>query len=116
MKYLLTIVLLCSFSQAAAKGFLSGSEILDRCEAYLSETGSVARGETCVGYVMGITDAHGTFTDWGEMSPLWCTPDNMSTGQMVRVVTKYLQEHPEDLHLQAASLVSIALRKAFPCK
>jgi len=112
MKYLLTIVLLFSFNQAAALGFLFGNELLERCEAYLSNT-DAAKGNTCWGFVTGVADAHDNFTVWG-MSPLWCQPDNMSTGQLIRIVTKHLQEHPEDLHLAAASLVSNALLLAFP--
>lgn len=99
MKYLLTIVLLFSFNQAAALGFITGSRLLEVCEARLSETGSAAKGNICLGFVMGIADAHDTFTDWGVMSPRWCFPDNIETGQLIRIVTKSLQEHPEDLHL-----------------
>ena len=117
MKYLLTIVLLFSFNQARAVDvYVTGSVLLKRCEASLSETGSAAKGNTCVGFVAGISDAHGTFTQWGEMSPLWCAPDNMDSGQLIRIVTKHPQEYPEGLHLTAASLVSNALMLAFPCE
>ena len=115
MKYLLMIVLLFSSNQAAA-GFFSGSELLERCEARLSETGNTARGNTCFGFVVGISDSHDNFTMWGKMSPLWCSPDNVGTDQLIRIVTKYLQEHPESLHLEASSLVSNALNFAFPCE
>jgi len=115
MKYLLTIVLLFPFSQAAAFSFWTGSKLLENCEAYLSKT-NVAIGNTCAGYVMGIDDTHRTFTKWGEMSPLWCSPDNMKTNQLVRVVTKHLREQPEKLHLTASSAVANALMFAFPCE
>jgi len=116
MKYLLMVVLLFSFNQAAALSFLSGSELLERCEAHLSETGSVAKGNTCYGFVVGIEDAQDTFTALGKMSPLWCSPDEVSAGQLIRVVTKYLREHPESLHRSASSLVANALGFAFPCE
>jgi len=116
MKYLLMIVLLFSFNQAAALVFLTGSKLLEKCEAHLSETGNIAKGNVCVGFVAGIVDAHDTFTGWDKMSPLWCPPDNMGTGQLTRVVTKHLQEHPQDLHLSAGSLVANALILAFPCE
>jgi len=116
MKYLLMIVLLFSFSQAAALGFLTGSDLLERCEARLSETGSIPRGNTCYGFVIGIQSAHQNFIVSGEMSPLWCSPHNVGTSQLIRVVTKYLQEHPEDLHFWASSMVLNALKLAFPCE
>jgi len=115
MKYLLTIVLLFSFNQAAAVSFMSGSELLERCEARLSETGSAAKGNTCVGFLTGVADAHDNFTSWEVMSPLWCLPV-MGTDQLIRVVTKHLQENPEDLHHTAASLITNALAAAFPCE
>jgi len=97
-------------------GYLSGSKLLEYCEAYLSETGSAAKGNTCYGFVTGIEDAHYFFTALDEMSPQWCPPDNMTAGQLIRVVTKYLQEHPEKLHFAAAGSVSNALKLAFPCE
>jgi len=116
MKYLLTVVLLFSFSQAAALGFISSGDLLEYCEARLSETGSAAEGNSCYSFVAGISDAHDNFTVLGKMSPLWCLPDNVDTSQLIRVVTKYLQEHPESLHFAASSMVLSALELAFPCE
>jgi len=117
MKYLLAIVLLFSFSSARAWGYFeSGSELLEKCEAYLSETGSATKGNVCAGYVEGIVDGHNTFVYWGEIKPYWCMPKHGTVGQVIRVVTKYLQEHPESLHLTAGGLTAIALTEAFPCE
>ncbi len=116
MKYLLMIVLLFSFNQAAALSFRSGNQLLEECEAYLSETGSAASGNTCFGFVTGIVDAHDNFTSWEVMLTLWCPPDKMSTTQLIRIVTKHLQEHPESLHETAAGEVVVALVAAFPCE
>jgi len=119
MKYLLMIVLLFSFNQARAatvESLYTGNELLDRCEAYLSDTGSAAKGNTCFGYLAGIADAHDDFVAGGLHGKEWCKPENMKGKQLVRIVTKYLQEHPENLHYTAASLVANAFRKAFPCE
>jgi Rap1a immunity proteins len=37
-------------------------------------------------------------------------------GQRVAVVVKYIDEHPEDLHLEFWSLAREALRASWPCK
>jgi len=116
MKYLIMIVLLFSCSQAAALGYMPGSKLLEGCEAYLSEPGFVARGSTCFGFVTGISDAHDNFVVWDKMSPLWCSPDNVAASQLIRIVTKHLQEHPEILHDAASSQVLNALITAFPCE
>ena len=60
MKYLLMIILLFSSNQAAAEGFVSGSFLLEGCEAYLSKT-SAAEGNTCFGFVTGVSDAYSNF-------------------------------------------------------
>jgi len=117
MKYLLMIVLLFSFGQARAE--LDGSLLLEFCEAYIkdaSDAKTVVKANVCGGYVEGITEIHTTFVGWNELKPYWCSPDNMGTVQLVRVVAKYLQENPEQLHFSASSIVATALRGAFPCE
>jgi len=123
MKYLLMVVLLFSFNQARAVGsdgyFVSGSELLERCEAYLGDdtNANIASGNACAGYVEGIVDEHNTFVNWGEIKPAWwCVSKHSNLGQLIHVVTKYLQEHPEDLHQTASGLTVIALTDAFPCE
>ncbi|HIF52242.1 MAG TPA: hypothetical protein EYQ42_12080 [Thiotrichaceae bacterium] len=77
MRKLLLTILLLSFGQAQA-GFITGSELLERCEAHVNKT-NVAKGNGCVGYVEGISDAHGTFTEWKNMDKKWCEPENAHT-------------------------------------
>jgi hypothetical protein len=59
------------------------------------------------GYVTGILE--GTSTKL-------CIPDGVATGQAMVVVRKYLKDHPEELHLSAATLVIEAIHTAWPCK
>jgi len=115
MKYLLMIVLLFSFNQAKGEAFLTGSMLLERCEAYLNKTGLV-KGSTCWGYILGVSDAQRNFVEWGEMKPYWCEPDGAGSTQLILIVTKRLQEHPEGLHQSASSLVANVLYTAFPCE
>lgn len=44
-----------------------------------------------------------------------CYPEGVTQDQTNRVVLKYLQEHPEALHITDVALVEVALNKAFPC-
>jgi len=119
MKYLLIIVLLCTFSQARAvesESYYTGNELLEKCEACINET-SVAKGNACAGYILGISDLHEMFVALGMLKKGWCKPlVSVETNQLVRIVTKFLQEHPEDLHFAASELVADALTKAFPCE
>jgi hypothetical protein len=60
----------------------------------------------CRGIVAGVSDA----------SPKVCPDANVIHGQAVRVVLKYLQDHPEELHVNGSALAEKALARAFPCK
>ena len=104
----LAVMLLPAQSQA---GFLTGGDLLRRCET----ESSVPRAE-CVGYVEGINDYQTTLLGWSYLDePYFCTPEGVRSYQLVKVVTKYLNEHPEELHLEAGGLVAAALQEAFPC-
>jgi len=122
MKYLLMIVLLLSFSQARADkitGFVSGNALLEFCETFLDggTSANIAKGKQCSSYIVGVVDIHSAFVGWKDLERYWCFPsNNMGKSQLVRVVTKYLQEHPEDLHFLASGLVANALILAFPCE
>ena len=49
-----------------------------------------------------------------KMSPRVCMVD-VTSAQEVRIVLKYLQDHPEQIHQRNAVLVDKALSQAFPC-
>jgi len=117
MKYLLMIVLLFSFNQVrAVEGFYKGNDLLEECEAYLSDTGSAAKGNICIGYIMGVVDTHAVVVIWDGSEKRFCLPRSIQSSQLVRVAIKYLKENPQDLHLAATGLVIVALDFAFPCE
>ena len=114
MKYLLTTVLLFSFSQANAVTYIGGNELLKYCDEYISKS-TTFNGGLCGGYVVSVVDMAATFEAWGKMTQQFCIPNGVTTDQLVQITYKALKEEPESLHLTAASLVINALTKAFPC-
>jgi hypothetical protein len=64
----------------------------------------------CVAYVDGVTDG------WVQAGGHLCAPASATLEQYADVVSKYLEDHPERLHLQAGMLVIEALNRAWPCK
>ena len=48
--------------------------------------------------------------------PPFCAPNDVTLGQRVAVVVKYVDEHPEDMDLKFFRLAHEALLKAWPCK
>jgi hypothetical protein len=66
-------------------------------------------GNIDYGYCLGVVRGVGFW-----LLPKGCS-DDVSMGQRVLVVSMYLKDHPEELNLPDALLVSTALGKAFPC-
>jgi Rap1a immunity proteins len=134
--------LLLSFE--AQGGLLdSGSTLLPACKKYVQlidgakdmSTSDAADGLACESYVVGFNDgvrsalriaatkAYGlnktvrwTQDERSARLGNYCLPEGMQTGQAVRVVVKYMEAHPENLHRQPFIVVDSALRDAFPCK
>jgi hypothetical protein len=61
----------------------------------------------CTGYITGVGEA--------MAEPGICIPPEVVAGQVKSVVTKWLKDHPESLHLGADECVIQALRQGFPC-
>ena len=55
-----------------------------------------------------------------EVDPELCLsvqlPDGVTMGQLERVIVKFLEEHPAELHNTSTWLIQEALSDAFPCK
>jgi hypothetical protein len=107
MKNLMMILPLCmllnSPSSIAAKHRFDGNELIGRCTDKYDSFNS----GYCRGLVIGIEYTAGSDTV--------CTPYGVTNGQLIRIVLKYLKDHPELLHRDDTSLIHEALQKAFPC-
>jgi hypothetical protein len=113
----------------------SGSQFLEVCSVVekadrkerLTET-DVADGAFCTGFMIGLSDGVGLSIEMlkhnnsslsylkGTMEDLAiCAPAGMPVGQGIRIVLKYIREHPEQAHLPTGQLVVLAEFNAFPC-
>ena len=102
----------------------TGAELLERCGESPSrpQTSSGAQMDYPMasynfGWCMGLVQAT---VDWNELpdvslSRRVCPPPTSTLGQWVRVVHRYLQDHPERLHEPDVLLAMMALRETFPC-
>jgi hypothetical protein len=62
----------------------------------------------CVGYMRGWVDGY----EWGANL---CVPEKVTALQLVRIVVKYLRDHPHMLHYTRSFLILTAVQEAFPC-
>jgi hypothetical protein len=121
MKTLLTLMLLLSSTAFAVQ------EGRDTSEAFLTdcvqaekeldgvqpETAAQAvHAHRCAYYLDGFRDS----ISFARGPQLICIPQEVTSGQLLRVVLKYLKENPSKLHLDKAIGTHTALRGAYPCR
>jgi hypothetical protein len=96
----------------------SGNFMLPYCEqSLLIGTGQASRDKTpyLMGVCFGIIEA---LLYAGSIHPPQlgiCKETGVTRQQGVRVVIKYLKDHPEQLHRNFIQVAHVALRQAWPC-
>lgn len=119
---ILAALLMATFGNASA-GFYTGNDLY----RMLNSTG--AERSAALGYVAAISDAqdHSRLLTvvamtvnktWKDKFPyqFFCVPENVTSGQLADIVTKYLADNPASRHTDAAALVSTALIATWPCR
>jgi hypothetical protein len=98
----------------------AGTTLLKQCRELLNvldhkrqSDSDFTDAEYCSGYARGFVD--GIAVANGTTGTI-CVPPAVTTEEIVRVVEKYMDDHPEDLHENRAYLMTSALLKAYPCK
>ncbi len=114
---ILSLALLCVLviSAKSASAYSTGKDLQEWCTAALDkQLQSGARAGLCVGFL----DA---FRQLSQMLPsppnsrLECLPEGVGQEQFIRLILRYIERHPEKLHLPAAQIVYDAANEAFPC-
>ena len=104
-----------------------GNDLLQKCsnvirtfeagikESEITKT-MLADANFCSGMMQGMTNTIIFFDAFQVTQSIVCLPeDGISNGQAAKVVIKYLEEHPEQLHVADSGLAFLALMDAFPC-
>jgi Rap1a immunity proteins len=114
---LLLVVLAMMFAVPAvhaADNVMDGNRLLEQCTEVESHPSSFYSG-MCIGFVSGTQSGYLVAHAWSDGKTSICMPKEVTNGQSVKIVVKYLKDHPEELHLAAESLVLRAFNGAFPC-
>ena len=98
-----------------------GNRLLADCGAAVTaiDTGQTITTEKlvdvtrCFAWLEGMLQMNDLYEFKGATA-VFCRPNNSTNVQLVRIVVKYLQDHPEELH-KDEFVLAIALRTAFPC-
>jgi hypothetical protein len=76
----------------------------------------------CTGFVNGFAEGVTFGTAYaadkaGKKVPgLFCRPVEVENGQIIRILLKYIRDHPEEAHEKTEWLLVAALRTALPCR
>lgn len=114
MKSALSLALIASLAAAAlparaAGEFMTGRTLKAGLEGWYSdESDDTVRDSSAFGYVIGVHDA--------MSGTLVCSGDDVTQGQVVEVVLRYLRSHPETLNKSADTVVVAALKGVWPCR
>jgi hypothetical protein len=101
-----------------------GNQLLEACTAALKSGDHTMmdyqRGQYCIGFVGGVYSGLNYLEAYNTAhhlrSPV-CLPDDTLRGsQLVRIVNKYLADHPQELNKDQAILAINAFVEAYPCK
>lgn len=131
MKSAISLLLVVFFSIPVASAILSrdndedsgivgfGGQFYDACAAVetLPNATTIQREKAifCFGFVEGLT-AGVTAAELGRTAKTFCSPVEVTNTQLVRVIRKYIADHPEKAHQPTAILAVESLHQAFPCK
>ncbi|UCD68921.1 MAG: hypothetical protein JSW48_02125 [Betaproteobacteria bacterium] len=93
-------------------GFVNGHELMDAAREVEKAAANQPNASfydvgRFFGYIEAVSDV---FT-----GVRFCPSANVTVGQVAAIVIKWLEDHPEDRHYSADSLVKAALEEAFPC-
>jgi hypothetical protein len=113
------VVLVWMTASRGLCGELDGNDLLRTCteglryfdNEYRSTSAEAERSSMwCLGYMLGWVNGY----TWGATA-LCVPPDQITALQLVRIVVKYLRDHPQRLHYRRDVLIWSALQEAFPC-
>jgi len=105
-------------------GGMTGNDLLPMCQAGIDRangktisTNMIPDAVRCLSYIQGFIDGFAVRDNVEEgMKPTLCFPDGATGGQMVRIVTKWLEDHPARLHEPAWGLIFLAMQESFICR
>ena len=123
LKYVSALFVLLTVTSANAEDLNSGTEFIRQCAVmvkYLDGDTEVSGFDatSCLsfvdGFVYGYATSYVTFGAEPNDQGI-CFSAGHTNAQHVRIIYKYMQDHPEKLHLDKGILVNDALHEAFPC-
>jgi len=90
----------------AATSWENGNKLKEECNSE-----SMLEKGICIGFAIAVAGIVANEPVYGWRA---CIPGGVTVGQLTDIITKRLNDHPENLHLTATSLAVEAFAIAFP--
>lgn len=91
---------------------LYGNEMYEHC----APDAAPIQGTGCLAFIRGATDMHDLQSTYLGGTSIYCLEEGITYQQLRKVVFKYMDENPEELHESFLVHLVNALRLAFPCE
>ena len=112
LRVLLALALLWSANAWAGEDLESANHLLPKCKLLLKEKiYENTESGICIGIMLTLKATSGFYE--GKLKS--CVPDDATIEQIIRVVVKYADGHPEQTHLPLIPMALVALQGAWPC-
>jgi hypothetical protein len=103
-----------------AVGGITADALVKNCRniTLLDKTGNgnALQAGLCSGYIAGFVDGTYIGKVHGHLPIPYCLPPNVTNDELAKVVIKYADQHPEQLHETAPYFIAKALSVTFPCR
>lgn len=111
--------LIAGSSLFAEETYTTGNKLKPACAAYVAgippDRGEALKAGVCIGFVDGWVQLAMMLKPPLVSEELFCPPKGVTNQQVIDVAVKYMNDHPEKLHLSAAQILYDAMSNSFPC-
>ncbi len=99
---------------------ITGNKILEYCKKKeVTKDSNIVdfqNDASCRGFIVGAVDGMHYFNLYLNLQNKFCFPKGVTSGQIRKVVVKYLEDNPQRLHEYYVPIIFSAMKEAFPCK
>jgi|APLak6261703504_1056268.scaffolds.fasta_scaffold02358_1 hypothetical protein len=119
------VLIILLWSALPASAAMTGQELLNRCTASEKSVDGTEKltGEEmldamwCMGYMSGLLDGFSVGDYKVGAAKVMCAPEEgLTRTQAMKIVNKWLREHPDALPKSGRRGALLALASAYPCK
>lgn len=114
-RFVIATAVLFAGTEARAAPMDTGNHFLPDCKAIqnVNEPATFGQG-MCLGTISALRDVQ-RFIVYNNGALRFCIPVSVTDGQLVRVVIRYLEYNPAQLHHNFTDLAVSAISAAYPC-